>query len=226
MGTRAARILTVVACAFTAMGSANADTTYFFSNFNGLPDNTTVINGGSNSLTAYGLPNTYGLIRDDGLGGKALNIYGGEQYNGAASGAFAGLAARIASGETVLRMTGAYRTTPAYDNTPWNQSAQIQFQNSVGYFTYNSITVSASTPAWTPFQLDLDLSALDAGQLGQVQANFFIFEYNPGQFQVDDLTIKTVSPVPEPSATALGFMGAMGIVTRLIFRRRGVSPRR
>lgn len=216
MSTRASHLLAAVAYAFMSIGAANADTTYFLSDFNSYPDTATVIAGGSNSLSAYGLPNTYGLIRDDGLGGKALNIYGGEQFNGAASGPFGGLAARIASGETLLRMTGVYRTTAAYDNTPWNQTAQIQFQNSVGYFTYNTIVVSAATPAWTPFVLDLDLSGLDVGQLGQVQANFFIPEYNPGQFQVDDLAIRTV---PEPSSMAL-LAGGLGVVAAVSSRRR------
>lgn len=220
MSTATSRIFAAIVCGCLAVGTAHADTTYFFSNFNSFADSATVVAGGSNSLSAYGLPNQFGIIRDDGNGGKALNIYGGEQFNGAASGAFGGLAARIAAGETMLRMSGVYRTTPAYDNTPWNQTAQIQFQNTVGFFTYNSIVVSASTPAWTPFELDLNLAGLDPGQLGQVQANFFIPEFNPGQFQVDDLTIQTINPVPEPSTYAMVAAGAAGAGLRMIRRRR------
>ena len=215
-----AKILAAIVCGCFAGGTANADTTYYLSNFNSFADTATTLAGGSNSLVAYGLPNTYGLIRDDGNGGKALNIYGGEQYNGANSGSFGGLSARIAAGETLLRMTGVYRTTPAYDNTPWSQTARIQFQNNVNYSVYNEIVVTASTPSWTPFTLDLDLAGLDPGQLGQVQANFFMFEYNPGQFQVDDLMIQTVTPVPEPATLAMAAIGVAGMGVRLIRRRR------
>lgn len=211
------KLLLTLSAAFVAIGVANAQTTYYTSNFDLFVDSATLLPGGSNSLTAYGLPNTYGLIRDDGNGGKALNIYGGETYNGANSGALGGLADRISSGETTLRMTGIYRTTPAYDNTPWNQTARIQFQNNVGFFTYNEIVVSNSTPSWTPFQLDLDISSVDAGQLGQIQANFFMFEYNPGQFQVDNLSIQTV---PEPSTYAMLVLGAAGLGAHMIRRRR------
>ena len=211
--------LAAVACGCFAFGTANADTTYYASDFNSFADNATVLAGGSNSLTAYGLPTQFGLIRDDGNGGKALNIYGGEAFNGASSGAFGGLSDRIGAGETMLRMTGVYRTTPAYDSTPWNQTAEIQFQNNVGYFTYNTITVSASTPSWTPFTLDLNLSGLDPSQLGQVQANFFIPGNNPGQFQVDDLTIKATA-VPEPTTFWTLAAGVTGLLATGWSRRR------
>ena len=220
MMTRAAGILALVACVCFVGGPANAETTYFSSDFNSFADTATVVNGGSNSLTAYGLPNTYGIIRPDGSGGKALTIYGGEQFNGAASGAFGDLSGRITSGEGLLRMTGVYRTQPAYDATPWNQTARIQFQNSVAYFTYNEIVVSASTPDWTPFTLDLDIGNLDPGQLGQVQANFFIPDFNPGEFQVDNLLIQSV---PEPSTLALFTLGGGMLAIRA--RRRARSGR-
>jgi hypothetical protein len=201
-----------------AIGAAKAQTTYYFSDFNSFPDNATVLPGGSNSLTAYGTPAEFGLIRDDGSGGKALNIYGGQAFNGAGSGAFGALSDRISAGETLLRMTGEYRTTDAFDGTPWAQTASIQFQNTVGFFTYNFIEVSSSTPDWTPFTLDLNIAGVDPGQLGQIQANFFIGGTAAGQFQVDNLTIQTT--VPEPSTYALLALGGAGLGAHLIRRRR------
>jgi hypothetical protein len=213
------KLLTSIAaaCSCAVPFTALAQTTYFSSDFNGLAFSNTVVNGGSNSLTAYGLPTQFGIVRTDGSGGGALTIYGGEEFNGANSGAFGDLGARILAGEVTLRMTGSYRTQPAFDSTPWNQTAQIQFQNTVGFFTYNSLVVSASTPDWTPFALDLDIAGLDVGQLGQVQANFFIGGNNPGEFQVDNLTIQTV---PEPSTYALLALGAAGFGAHLMHRRR------
>ena len=201
-----------------SIGAAKAQTIYYSSDFDSFPDTATVLPGGSNSLTAYGLPTQFGLIRDDGSGGKALNIYGGNPFNGANSGAFGALSERISAGETLLRMTGEYRTTAAYDGAPWNQTAQIQFQNTVGFFTYNFIEVSSSTPDWTPFTLDLNIAGVNADQLGQIQANFFIPGTNVGQFQVDNLTVQTT--VPEPSTYALLALGGAGLGAHLMRRRR------
>lgn len=214
------KILAALICGCLVAGTANAATTYFASDFNSYPDSATVVTGALNNLSAYGLPTQFGMIRDDGSGGKALNIYGGEPHNGSNSGAFGNLATRIAAGETVLRMTGFYRTTPAYDNTPWNQTGEIQLQNTVGFFPYNSITVSASTPNWTPFTLDLDLTGLDPAQLGQVQANFYLPGTNPGQLQVDGLIIQTTQAVPEPSVVALGGVALAGLAALTRFRRK------
>ena len=220
MNRRVFRALAAAAFTAIAMGTAAAQTTYFSSDFNSFADSATTVNGGSNSLTAYGLPTQFGIIRSDGNGGKALTIYGGEQFNGAASGAFAALADRIASGQGLLRMTGLYRTQPAFDSTPWNQTAQIQFQNTIGFFTYNGITVSTNTPSWTPFTLDLDIANLDPGQLGQVQANFFLPGFNPGEFQVDDLTIQTV---PEPSTWTMVAIAVLSLGGGMARRRRRTS---
>jgi hypothetical protein len=169
-------------------------------------------------LTAFGLTSTFGLIRDNDSGGKALNIYGGQAFNGANSGAFGALSDRISAGETLLRMTGEYRTTDSFDGTPWNQTASIQFQNTVGFFAYNSIDIISSAPDWTPFTLDLNIAGVDPGQLGQIQANFFIPGTAPGQLQVDNLTIQTT--VPEPSTYALLALGGAGLGAHLIRRRR------
>ena len=211
------KVLLVATIALSSITAASAATTYYYSDFNSFNDSDTSLPGGTLTLTAYGLTSQFGLIRSDGNGGKALNIYGGNQYNGAVSGFIPDLGARILAGEVTLRMTGVYRTTPAYDSTPWNQTAQIQFQNGVTFATYNAIVVSADTPSWTPFQLDLDIAGLDVSQLTEVKANFFIPDYNPGQFQVDNLTIETV---PEPSTYALLALGAAGLGAHLIRRRR------
>lgn len=209
--------LLALAVILTVATSPASALVYFYSDFNGAADSATSVNGGTLTLGAYGLPSQFGMIRDDGNGGKALNIYGGEPFNGANSGAIPNLGAQILAGEVTLRMTGLYRTTPAYDNTPWAQTAQIQFQNTVGYFTYNAIVVSNTTSSWTPFQLDLDISGVDPAQLGQIQANFYIGGNDPGQFQVDNLTIETV---PEPSTYALLALGAAGLGAGLVRRRR------
>ena len=201
-----------------AIGAAKAQTIYYSSDFNSFLDNATVLPGGSNSLTAYGLPATFGLIRDNDSGGKALNIYGGQPFNGANSGAFGALSDRISAGETLLRMTGEYRTTDSFDGQAWNQTASIQFQNTLNFSAYNLIEVSASTPDWTPFTLDLNIAGVDPAQLGQIQANFFIGGTAAGQFQVDNLTIQTT--VPEPSTYALLALGGAGLGAHLIRRRR------
>lgn len=212
-----ARLLASFAFALITLGTANAQTTYFSSDFNAFPDSATIVNGGSNSLSAYGLPTQFGIIRPDGSGGKALTIYGGEDHNGAASGAFAGLAARIAEGQGLLRMTGVYRTTNAFDGTPWAQTGRIQFQNNQFFFPYNELVVTTAVPDWTPFTLDLDLGNLDPGQLGQVQANFYLPSFQPGELQVDNLTVQTV---PEPSTYAMLAVGAIAWAGGMIRRRR------
>lgn len=221
MKTLLAKVIAVCACGM--MGTAGAATTYFASDFNAFADNVTTVNGGSNSLTAYGNPVNFGIVRSSGTSGKALTIYGGDPFNGAASGAFGGLADRISSGEGLLRMTGEYRTTNAFNGDPWNQTAQIQFQNTASFSTYTSTTVSSATPNWTPFTLDLNIAGLNPAELGQVQANFFLPGTNPGDFQVDNLTIQTV---PEPTVSALLAGGAAAIGIRLVRLRSARSTNR
>ena len=193
--------------------SANA-TVYFQSDFNGLADSTKVINGGPLSLTAYGVPNQYGIVRDN-----ALTIYGGDQYNGAVSARLVGLGTDLANGLSLLRMTGEYRTKPAYDGSAFATTAKIELQNNEWYFNYNELVVNASTPDWTAFTLDLNLAgmATDAPHIDMVNLNFFIGGNAPGEFQVDNLTVQTV--VPEPTSASLLGLGLAGVLASRLRRR-------
>ena len=195
--------------------SANA-TIYFQSDFNGLSDTTTSINGGLLSLNAYGLPITWGMVRDN-----ALTIYGGNPHNGANSARLTGLGADLAAGNSLLRMTGQYRTKSASNGDPFAQSAQIQFQNNTDYFSYNSLTVNSATPDWTNFILDLDLAGLATSHLATINLNFYLAGNNPGEFQVDNLKVETiaVAAIPEPSVASLLGFGVLGLVATR-FRRR------
>ena len=193
--------------------SANA-TVYFQSDFNGLAESTKVINGGLLSLTAYGVPNQYGIVRDN-----ALTIYGGDQYNGAVSARLTGLGADLAAGKSVLRMTGEYRTKSAWDGTPFATTADIQYQNNSWYFSYNNLVVNTVTPGWTAFTLDLNLAGLatDAPHIDMINLNFFIGGGAPGDFQVDNLTVQTV--VPEPTSASLLGLGLAGLLASRLRRR-------
>ena len=193
--------------------SANA-TVYFQSDFNGLADSTKVINGGLLSLTAYGVPNQYGIVRDN-----ALTIYGGDAYNGAVSARLTGLGADVAAGNTLLRMTGEYRTKSAWDGTPFATTAEIQYQNNSWYFSYNSLVVNTVTPGWTAFTLDLNLAGLatDVSHIDMINLNFYIGGNAPGEFQIDNLTVQTV--VPEPSSASLLGLGLAGLLASRLRRR-------
>ena len=191
--------------------SANA-TIYFQSDFNGLAGSATTINGGLLSLNAYGVPFQYGIVRDN-----ALTIYGGDQYNGAVSARLTGLGADLAAGKSLLRMTGEYKTKSAWDTTPWAQTAQIQYQNTNDYSTYNSLVVSTITPNWTSFTLDLDLAGLAPSHLDMINLNFYIGGNAPGEFQVDNLTVQTV--VPEPTSASLLGLGLAGLLASRLRRR-------
>jgi hypothetical protein len=198
--------------------SANA-TVYFQSDFNGLAGNTKSINGGALTLGAYGLPNVWGAIRND-----ALTIYGGEPHNGAASAALVGLGNDLAAGKSLLRMTGQYRAISAEDGTPWGQTAEIGFQNSMGWnFNYNAKSFSAATPDWTDFNLDLDLAGLatDVTHIDFIKLNFYLPGNNPGLFQVDNLKVETlaVAAIPEPSVASLLGFGVLGLVATRLRRR-------
>ena len=209
--------------------SANA-TVYFQSDFNGLSELATSVNGGLLTLGAYGLPleGGYGAIRNAYLRpseGQAFTIYGGRTFNGANTGAISGLAADRANGFSLLRMTGSYLAKGNYNNSAaWNQTAQIQFQNTVGYFTYNSIEIGPTgSNGWQDFTMDLDLSGLasDRNHIGEIQANFFIGGNNPGEFQFDNIKVETlaVAAIPEPSVASLLGFGVLGLVATR-FRRR------
>ena len=193
--------------------SANA-TVYFQSDFNGLADSTKVINGGLLSLTAYGEPNNWGIVRD-----SALTIYGGAEFNGAVSARLTGLGAEVAAGRTLLRMTGEYKTKSAWDGSPFAQTAEIQYQNNSWYFSYNSLVVNTVTPGWTAFTLDLNLAGLatDAPHIDMINLNFFIGGNAPGELQIDNLTVQTV--VPEPSSASLLGLGLAGLLASRLRRR-------
>jgi hypothetical protein len=198
--------------------SANA-TLYFQSDFNSAATSATTVNGGVLNLNAYGLPSTYGVVR-----GGALSIYGGEDHNGANTGAISGslLAGDLANGLGLLRMTGQYNTQPNYANVAWNQTGSILWSNPFTYSTYNSIVISANSNGWVDFTLDLDLVNLNPSYLGQIQANFYIggaTPYNPGELRIDNLRIETVASVPEPSVASLLGFGVLGLVATR-FRRR------
>ena len=197
--------------------SANA-TIYFQSNFDGLDDSVTVINGGLLSLTAYGVPSQYGIVRDN-----ALTIYGGNAHNGASSMRLTGLGAEVAAGNSLLRMTGEYRTKAAYNGAPFATTAKIEYQNNEWSFDYNKLVVNAITPNWTSFTLDLNLAgmATDAPHIDMVNLNFYIGGNAPGEFQIDNLKVETiaVAAIPEPSVASLLGFGALGLVATR-FRRR------
>jgi hypothetical protein len=193
--------------------SANA-IVYFQSDFNGLADSTKVINGGLLSLTAYGEPNNWGIVRD-----SALTIYGGAEYNGAVSARLTGLGAEVAAGRTLLRMTGEYKTKSAWDNTPFATTAEIQYQNNSWYFNYNSLVINTVTPNWTAFTLDLNLAGLatDVAHIDMINLNFFIGGNAPGELQIDNLTVETV--VPEPTSASLLGLGLAGLLASRSRRR-------
>jgi hypothetical protein len=214
------KVIVSLAVAFAglfATTSANA-TVYFQSDFNGLADSTKVINGGLLSLTAYGVPNQYGIVRDN-----ALTIYGGDQYNGANSARLVGLGTDLANGLSLLRMTGEYRTKSSYSGAAFAQTAEIQYQNNSWYSSYNSLAVNTVTPGWTAFTLDLNLAgmATDVPHIDMVNLNFFIGGGAPGEFQVDNLKVETiaVAAIPEPSVASLLGFGALGLIATR-FRRR------
>jgi hypothetical protein len=214
------KVIVSLAVAFAglfATTSANA-TVYFQSDFDGLADSTKVINGGLLSLTAYGEPNSWGIVRNN-----ALTIYGGAQYNGASSARLVGLGTDLANGLSLLRMTGEYRTKSAYDGTAWAQAAQIQYQNTTWNFNYNSKAVSTSTPDWTGFTLDLNLAGLatDAPHIDMINLNFFLGGTAAGDFQVDNLKVETiaVAAIPEPSVVSLLGFGVVGLIATRLRRR-------
>ena len=193
--------------------SANA-TVYFQSDFNGLAESTKVINGGPLSLTAYGVPNQWGIVRNN-----ALTIYGGDAHNGANSARLVGLGTDLANGLSLLRMTGEYRTKSAWDGAPFATTAKIEYQNNEWYFDYNKQVVNAITPGWTSFTLDLNLAGLatDVSHIDMINLNFFIGGNAPGEFQIDNLTVQTV--VPEPTSASLLGLGLAGLLATR-FRRR------
>ena len=197
--------------------SANA-TVYFQSDFTGLAESTKVINGGPLSLTAYGVPNQHGIVRN-----SALTIYGGDAHNGANSARLTGLGAELAAGNSLLRMTGVYRTKAAWDGAAFAQTAEIQYQNNSFYSTYNSLVISTPTPDWTSFTLDLNLAGLgtDVAHIDMINLNFYIGGGAPGEFQVDNLKVETlaVAAIPEPSVASLLGFGVLGLVATR-FRRR------
>jgi len=193
--------------------SANA-TVYFQSDFNGLAESVTTINGGLLSLTAYGVPSQYGIVRDN-----ALTIYGGDQYNGANSARLVGLGADLAAGKSLLRMTGEYKTKSAWDGAAFATTADIQYQNTTWYFSYNNKIVNTPTPGWTAFTLDLNLAGLatDVSHIDMINLNFFIGGNAPGEFQIDNLTVQTV--VPEPTSASLLGLGLAGLLATRLRRR-------
>jgi hypothetical protein len=193
--------------------SANA-TVYFQSDFNGLAESVTTINGGLLSLTAYGVPSQYGIVRDG-----ALTIYGGDAHNGANSARLVGLGADLAAGKSLLRMTGEYRTKSAWDGAAFATTAKIEYQNNEWYFNYNERVVNTITPDWTSFTLDLNLAGLatDAPHIDMINLNFYIGGGAPGEFQIDNLTVQTV--VPEPTSASLLGLGLAGLLATRLRRR-------
>ena len=195
--------------------SANA-TVYFQSDFNGLSPSATVINGGLLSLTAYGEPAKWGIVRDN-----ALTIYGGAEHNGASSARLVGLGADLANGLSLLRMTGEYKTKSAWDGAAFATIADIQYQNTTWNFTYNNKTVNTPTANWTSFTLDLDLAGLTGPHIDMINLNFYIGGTNPGELQVDNLRVETiaVAAIPEPSVASLLGFGVLGLVATRLRRR-------
>lgn len=198
-----------------ATTSANA-TVYFQSDFNGLANSVTTINGGLLSLNAYGVPSKYGIVRDN-----ALTIYGGDQYNGASSARLVGLGADLANGLSLLRMTGEYKTKSAYSGAAFATIADIQYQNTTWYFSYNNKIVDTPTADWTSFTLDLDLAGLTGPHIDMINLNFYIGGGAPGEFQVDNLKVETiaVAAVPEPSVASLLGFGILGVAATRLRRR-------
>lgn len=209
------KVLSSLTALFIGWGVQANATIYFQSDFNGLADNTTSINGGLLTLGAYGEPVNWGMHRSG-----TLTIYGGAQYNGAVTGFISGLAAERAAGNNLLRMTGSYQTKGNWDNSlPWSQTAEIQFQNGAAYFTYNTIVVGPSgSGGWQNFTLDLDLNGLatDRDHINEIKMNFFIGGNAPGEFQVDNLRLETI---PEPSSAALMGLGVAGLVAFRLRRK-------
>ena len=207
------KALGIITALFLSLGAQAKATIYFQSDFNGLADSTTSVNGGLLTLSAYGEPVNWGIHRSG-----TLTIYGGGQYNGAVTGFISGLASERAAGNNLLRMTGSYQTKGNYDNSsPWSQTAEIQFQNGAAFFSYNSIVVGPSgSGGWQNFTLDLDLAGLatDRDHINEIKMNFFIGGNAPGEFQVDNLRLETI---PEPSSAALMGLGVAGL---LAFRMR------
>jgi len=207
--------------------SANA-TVYFQSNFNGLSESTTSVNGGILTLGAYGFPaeGGYGAIRNAyqrSSEGQAFTIYGGRSHNGANTGAISGLLGERDNGNSILRMTGSYLTKGNWDNSlAWDQTAEIQFQNTAEYFAYNRIVIGLTgSGGWQDFTLELDLAGLasDRNHIGEIQANFYMFGYAVGEFQFDNITIQTVAAIPEPSVASLLGFGVLGLVATRLRRR-------
>jgi hypothetical protein len=205
------KILASLTVALLCLGLRANATVYFQSNFDGLANSVTSVNGGLLTLTAYGEPANWGIIRDG-----ALTIYGGATDNGASSARLVGLGADLAAGKSLLRISGEYRTKNAWDNSPFATTAKIEYQNTTWYFDYNNLTVSTATPGWTSFNLDLNLAGLatNVAHIDMINLNFYIGGSNPGEFQVDNLTVQTV---PEPSSAALMGLGVAGL---LAFRLR------
>jgi len=214
------KVIVSLAVAFAglfATTSANA-TVYFQSDFNGLNDSVTTINGGLLSLTAFGVPQQYGIVRDD-----AFTIYGGNAHNGASSARLVGLGTDLANGLSLLRMTGEYRTRSAYNGAAFATTAKIEYQNNEWYFDYNKLVVNTSTLDWTSFTLDLDLAgmATDAPHINMVNLNFYIAGNSPGEFQIDNLKVETIAAaaIPEPSVASLLGFGVLGLVATRLRRR-------
>jgi len=203
--------LAVALVGLFATTSANA-TVYFESDFNGLSPSATVINGGLLSLTAYGEPAKWGIVRDN-----ALTIYGGATDNGASSARLVGLGADLANGLSLLRMTGEYKTKSAWNGAAFATTAKIEYQNTTWYFDYNNKTVNTPTADWTSFTLDLDLAGLTGPHIDMINLNFYIGGNAPGEFQVDNLTVQTV--VPEPTSASLLGLGLAGLLATRLRRR-------
>ena len=207
--------LVVAFAGLFATTSANA-TVYFQSDFQNLPDSTKSINGGSLTLNAYGEPNNWGFVR-----GGALTIYGGADYNGAATAGIVGLGADLAAGNSLLEMTGQYRTQNGYGGVPWNTRATVEFSNTNGWGPYNSFAVTSATSEWTDFSLYLDLAGLgtDVAHIDMVKVVFNITGFNPGEFQVDNLKVQTIAAIPEPSVVSLLGFGVAGLIATRLRRR-------